>query len=190
MDLIEKTNNLAELEMLCRRCALCPLAGTRQNVVFGQGSGETGIFMLGEAPGAKEDQLGQPFVGRAGDVLNLALGRAGLDRDQVFITGSVKCRPPRNRNPHRDEIAACRAYLDRQLKLLASRVVVCMGLVAVQNLLSIKPRLADIRGKLFDGPSCRLLPTYHPAAVLRGSAPMEALVEDFRLAAFEAGLTR
>jgi len=82
------------------------------------------------------------------------------------------------------------AELCRQLKLLEPRIVTCMGLVAVQNLLGIKSRLADIRGKLFDGPSYRLLPTYHPAAVLRGSAPMEALVEDFRLAAFEAGLIR
>lgn len=190
MDLIEKTNSLAELEAICRSCAFCPLAGARQNVVFGEGSGEAGIFMLGEAPGAKEDQLGRPFVGRAGDILNQALGRASLERDEVFITGSVKCRPPGNRNPHRGEIAACRPYLDQQLALLRPRIVICMGLVAVQNLIAERSRLAEMRGHFFDGPFYRIMPTYHPAAVLRGVVAADFLIEDIRAAAFEAGLSR
>jgi len=188
--LVEEAKNIAELEAICRNCELCPLAETRQNVVFGEGSGQAGIFLLGEAPGAKEDQIGRPFVGRAGNILNRALDQSGLIREDVFITGSVKCRPPRNRNPHQGEIEACRAFLERQLTLLRPKIVICMGLVSIRNLLGLHSRLAEIRGRFFETPSFRVLPTYHPAAILRGTADASCLAEDFKTAAFEVKLNQ
>ncbi|NLM22959.1 MAG: uracil-DNA glycosylase, partial [Firmicutes bacterium] len=105
---------------------------SRQSVVFGEGNPAAKIFLLGEAPGAQEDACGRPFVGRAGKVLDQLLSAAGLTRQDVFITGSVKCRPPKNRNPYRSELAACRPWLEKQLALIKPQVVVCLGLVAVQ----------------------------------------------------------
>ncbi len=184
---IEQVDNLKALKLACCDCRCCALAETRQNVVFGEGGKRAAIFLLGEAPGAQEDQSGQVFIGRSGEVLNQILIQAGLNRLDQFITGSVKCRPPDNRNPRRAELAACRAILDKQLDLIRPRVVVCLGLVAVQNLLGFRGRLSDLRGRWFNGSHYQIMVTYHPAAVLRGTASAERLVEDFKAAALKAG---
>ncbi len=177
---------LGELEELCRNCKRCALAVSRRSVVFGGGSEEAEIFLLGEAPGAKEDEKGRPFVGRSGNLLDSLLAEADLKRCQIFMTGSVKCRPPGNRNPYQKELRACRVYLDRQLELVNPRVVVCLGLVAVKNLLGPKLNLTDLRGRWFAGPGFWIMPTYHPAAALRGSVKPGQIIEDFKKAALKA----
>jgi uracil-DNA glycosylase len=177
---INTINNLSRLKENCLACSNCGLASTRKNVVFGEGNNQAEIFILGEAPGAREDESGRPFVGRAGDLLTKLMSEGGIAREDVFITGSAKCRPPGNRNPRRSELAACRPYLERQLELIRPKVVVALGLVAVQNILDPKARMADVRGHWFDGPFYRIYPTYHPAAVLRGTVKQNVLIEDFR----------
>jgi uracil-DNA glycosylase len=180
---VEHAGTLDELRLLCLDCRRCGLAAARQFVVFGEGDSQAQIFLLGEAPGAREDESGRPFVGRAGEVLTRLLTGAGLKRRDLFITGSVKCRPPRNRNPQHGELTSCRPFLDRQLALIRPRVVVCLGLVATRQILGPGARLADLRGRLFDGRGYRVLPTYHPAAVLRGVAGEALLAEDLLTAA-------
>lgn len=173
------TTNLEHVEELCKQCRSCELGETRQNVVFGEGRPDADIFLLGEAPGAKEDETGRPFVGRAGELLTELLAKAGIDRRDVFITGSCKCRPPKNRNPKKKELTACRPILLGQLAEIRPKIVVCMGLVAVHNILDPKARMLDVRGRWFEGEGYHIYPTYHPAAVLRGTVKAELLVEDF-----------
>lgn len=177
---IELCQTLDELKKSCQSCQSCDLGKTRQHVVFGEGASDAEIFFLGEAPGAREDETGRPFVGRAGDLLTDLLAKAGIDRQRVYITGSCKCRPPKNRNPRKPELNACRPYLQRQLAIIKPKVVICSGLVAVHNILDPKARMLDVRGHWFDSPDYRILPTYHPAAVLRGTVKAEFLVEDFQ----------
>ena len=170
----------ASVKEACWQCKNCGLGETRIKAVFGEGPPNAEIFLLGEAPGAREDETGRPFVGRAGDLLTATLAEAGIDRSDVFITGSCKCRPPKNRNPLRGEVKACRPLLLQQFELIKPKIVVCMGLVAVHNILDPKAKIADVRGVWFDGPSYKIYVTYHPAAVLRGTVKRELLVEDFR----------
>lgn len=183
MALWDNINSLETLQRLCERCRDCSLAMTRQTVVFGEGNPSAKIFLLGEAPGAQEDACGRPFAGRAGEVLDLLLAGAGLTRQDVFITGSVKCRPPKNRNPYRGELAACRPWLEKQLALIKPEIVVCLGLVAVQNILDPKAKLAEVRGRWFEGPGYWIYPTYHPAAVLRSTVSAELPAADLKAAA-------
>ncbi|MDW7651644.1 MAG: uracil-DNA glycosylase [Bacillota bacterium] len=171
---------LEQLKEACSECRSCGLGDTRQHVVFGEGNPDADIFILGEAPGAREDETGRPFVGRAGEVLTELLAQAGIKRDDVFITGSCKCRPPKNRNPRRSELKACLPIVEKQLELIRPKVLICLGLVAVQNILDPKTRLADVRGRWFDGPGYKIYATYHPAAVLRGTVKADILVEDFK----------
>ena len=175
-----EVSKLDEPHKACSTCKSCGLGDTRQHIVFGEGNPNADIFILGEAPGAREDETGRPFVGRAGDVLTDLLSRAGINRSDVFITGSCKCRPPKNRNPRRGELAACRPIVEKQLEIIRPKVLICLGLVAVQNILDPKAKLADVRGRWFDGPGYKICATYHPAAVLRGTVKADLLVEDFR----------
>ena len=179
----KSVSSLEALQVLCEKCRNCGLALTRKTVVFGEGNPGAKIFLLGEAPGAQEDACGRPFVGRAGEVLDRLLAEAGLSRQDVFITGSVKCRPPKNRNPYRGELAACRPWLEKQLALIKPRVVVCLGLVAVQNILDPKAKLHEVRGRWFEGPGYWIFPTYHPAAVLRSTVKAELPIADLKAAA-------
>jgi len=174
-------SNLESLQRYAAECRECQLGEGRQQVVFGEGPADAALFLLGEAPGATEDETGRPFVGRAGLLLNELLVKAGIGRREVFITGSCKCRPPGNRNPNKKELAACKPILLHQLALIRPRIVVCLGLVAVQNLLGSKIRMTDVRGNFFAGDSYLICPTYHPAAVLRGSVKADLLVADFSL---------
>ena len=177
---LEHIRTLDDLHETCRRCRGCGLAATRQTVVFGEGNRRAKIFFLGEAPGAQEDQSGRPFVGRAGDLLNQLLAAAGIYRADVYITGSLKCRPPRNRNPRRDELVSCRPYLDKQLALIRPEIVVCLGLIAVRNILDPGAKLADVRGRWFERSGYRIFPTYHPAAALRRTVSAALIIEDLR----------
>ena len=158
----------------------CPLAEGRTQVVFGTGSPTADLLFVGEGPGAEEDRQGLPFVGRSGQLLDqLVAEEMGLSRDQCYIANVVKCRPPGNRDPRPDEIAACRPYLDRQLDLIDPRVVVTLGRFSSQLLLDSDIGITKLRGKEYPFRNGVLVPTFHPAAVLRGGGePMAQMRAD------------
>jgi DNA polymerase len=153
----------------CRACGLCE---RRTNTVFGVGDRSAAVMLIGEAPGADEDRRGEPFVGRAGQLLNRMLAAAGLRREQVYIANIVKCRPPNNRDPSTDEAAACRAYLERQIALVQPQLILCLGKVPASNLLGSAESVGRLRGRLHRyGPAeIPLLVTYHPSYYLRSPA--------------------
>jgi DNA polymerase len=170
----------------CTACA--ELAAARQRVVVGERAvvGEGGgLVLVGEAPGAAEDAAGRPFVGKAGQLLDRTLAEVGLDRGQVAVLNVLKCRPPGNRAPKRDEVARCRPFLERQLALLAPSLVVALGLSAVTWFLGRRVTLAGTRGTVHEVSGLRVLATYHPSAAIRfgpNGAPMAALREDLAYA--------
>jgi len=149
-------------------CTRCPLAETRTQVVFGVGDESAPLMFVGEGPGAEEDRQGIPFVGRAGQLLTRLIEGIGLGRDHVYIANVVKCRPPGNRDPQPAEIDACRPYLEAQLAFVAPRVVVTLGNFATKLLLDTKEGITKLRGREFPFGGAVLVPTFHPAAVLRG----------------------
>ena len=168
-----------------RACRLCPeLASTRTQVVVGSGPVDARLLVVGEAPGAKEDETGVPFVGRSGQLLDRLLAEAGMPRDQVAVLNTVKCRPPGNRVPSKEETARCRPWTTAQLAELEPQVVVTLGLSATAWFLG-KGTLSSVRGRVHDVDGRQVLPTYHPAAALRGGPQGEAMTrrrEDLALA--------
>lgn len=164
--------SLAGVERVARDCALCKLAGGRTQVVFGAGDAHAELMFVGEGPGEQEDIQGLPFVGRAGKLLTQLIEGIGLTRDDVYIANVVKCRPPGNRDPEADEIESCSPWLDRQLELVHPQVVVTLGNFATKLLLATKDGITKLRGREFAfsraGVDATLVPTLHPAAVLRG----------------------
>src|SRR5580704_10713408 len=168
---------LVELQQEALSCTRCPLAAGRTTVVFGEGDPNANLMVVGEGPGRDEDLQGRPFVGRSGQLLDRLLAEeAGLRRGQVYIANVVKCRPPGNRDPLPEEIAACRPFLDQQVALIAPRVVVTLGNFATRLLLDTTEGITRLRGRSFsfgtDG--AVLMPTYHPAAALRGGGEVVA----------------
>jgi uracil-DNA glycosylase family 4 len=167
-------------------CARCRLAEGRTQVVFGMGDPNADLMFVGEGPGAEEDRQGLPFVGRSGQLLDrLMLEEMGLTRDSCYIANVVKCRPPDNRDPKPDEIAACRPWLEAQIDLIAPKVIVTLGNFSSKLLLDTKEGITKLRGKVYDyrerpdGGTVRLVPTFHPAAVLRGGGePMTKMRAD------------
>jgi uracil-DNA glycosylase family 4 len=161
-------------------CTRCALAAGRTNVVFGMGDPTSDLLFVGEGPGAEEDKQGLPFVGRSGKLLDqLMAEELGLTRDRVYIANVVKCRPPNNRDPLPDEIAACRPYLEAQLEHIAPKVVVTLGKFAGQLLLRSKEGIMRLRGRAYPFAGAVLVPTVHPAYVLRGGAePMAQMRAD------------
>ncbi len=152
-------------------CRKCPLAETRKKAVPGEGGHGNRILLVGEGPGAEEDRLGRPFVGRSGQLLDKILSSIELSRNDVYITNIVKCRPPNNRDPQSDEVIACWPYLDEQIKLLQPRVIVTLGSPAVKTLLDTETGIGRLRGRFHDYKGIPLLPTYHPAYLLRAYTP-------------------
>jgi uracil-DNA glycosylase family 4 len=161
-------------------CTRCALAAGRTNVVFGMGDPTSDLLFVGEGPGAEEDKQGLPFVGRSGKLLDQLMAEEfGLTRDRVYIANVVKCRPPNNRDPLPDEIAACRPYLEAQLEHIAPKVVVTLGKFAGQLLLQSKEGITRLRGRTYSYAGAVLVPTVHPAYVLRGGAePMAQMRAD------------
>jgi uracil-DNA glycosylase family 4 len=174
-----------ELEREALACEKCPLAGGRTQVVFGVGNRDADLVFVGEGPGAEEDRQGIPFVGRAGQLLTRLIEGIGLTRDDVYICNVVKCRPPGNRDPEPVEIATCRPYLEAQLDFLRPHVVVTLGNFATKLLLDTKTGITKLRGQEFpyrDGTAV-LVPTLHPAAVLRsGGTALAQARADFVVA--------
>lgn len=172
--------SLAAVAADAATCTRCALAGGRTNVVFGMGDPTSDLMFIGEGPGAEEDKQGLPFVGRSGQLLDRLMGEElGLTRDRVYIANVVKCRPPDNRDPLPDEIAACRPYLEAQLELIAPKVVVTLGKFAGQLLLGSKEGITRLRGHSYPFATGVLVPTVHPAYVLRGGGgPMAQMRAD------------
>lgn len=156
-------------------CVRCGLAETRTQVVFGVGDPHADLLFVGEGPGADEDRLGEPFVGRSGKLLDqLVWEEMGLTRDRFYITNVVKCRPPDNRDPRPEEIEACSPWLEQQLALIVPRVVVTVGNFATRTLLQTKDGITKVRGRSYPFGAAVLIPTFHPAAILRGGAQQMA----------------
>jgi len=147
-------------------CQRCPLGQSRKRLVFGAGAEHARLVFVGEAPGAEEDRLGEPFVGDAGQVLTRLIEAMGLSRAQVYICNVLKCRPPANRNPHKDEIVTCSPFLIQQLRLIKPEVIVALGTFAAQALLENKEPISRLRGKFHSYHGIPLMPTFHPSFLL------------------------
>lgn len=163
----EFSETLDELNSKINICMKCGLGKLRTNFVFGVGNPKADIVVIGEAPGADEDAQGEPFVGRAGQLLNKILEATGFAREEVYILNILKCRPPGNRNPAPDEVELCRPYLEKQLKLINPKLILLLGKVASESLLKTKEPLNKLRGKTHDYKGWKVRVTFHPAALLR-----------------------
>ncbi len=177
----ERRGLLEALSAEAAGCAACRLAEGRQNVVFGSGNPDAELMLIGEGPGAQEDRQGLPFVGPAGELLTKIIGAIGLERDAVYIANVVKCRPPHNRDPESDEVAACRGFLERQIELVRPRVIVALGRVAAQALLGTSEALGRLRGRWHTVLGIPTRATYHPAALLRYSHYKRPTWEDMQV---------
>ncbi|HPN37686.1 MAG TPA: uracil-DNA glycosylase [Melioribacteraceae bacterium] len=162
--------NAATVEELYKKihnCKKCALGETRNKFVFGTGNPNADIMLIGEAPGAEEDKIGEPFVGRAGQLLTKILEAINIKRDDVFIANILKCRPPNNRTPNPEEINSCIPYLKKQIDLIKPKVILCLGLTAANGLLNLKSSMIKMRGNVYEFHGVKLMVTYHPAALLR-----------------------
>ena len=177
-----KLETLGEIAEVVSRCTRCPLYATAKNPVPGVGDPNADFMLVGEAPGANEDEQGEPFVGQAGQLLNKIIGAIGLSRDDVFIANVLKHRPPGNRNPLPEEITACSPYLVRQIELIRPKVIVALGTFAAQTLLDTKLTIGKLRGQVHRYYGVPLVVTYHPAALLRNQAWKRPTWEDVQLA--------
>jgi DNA polymerase len=158
-------------------CRACGLAATRRNPVVGIGDGRSGLLIVGEAPGAREDETGVPFVGRSGSLLRrIVTEELGLTNDELTISNMVRCRPPMNRTPTKREQATCRPFMDRQLEYLKPRVIVTVGNTASQGLLGRSEGITSLRGRAYEVGCWTIVPTFHPAAALRGRPDIEAAI--------------
>lgn len=171
-----RIENLSEQAQGCRRCAL---GETRHSLVFGEGNPEAPVMLVGEAPGEKEDESGRPFVGPAGRILNKILDETGLRRDDVYITGVVKCRPPGNRLPKKEEVGACVSFLIEQIRSLQPKIIVCLGSLAAKTLIDPGLKISDARGRWIEKNKTKFMPTFHPASVFHDREKLEAIREDF-----------
>lgn len=173
-----------ELRTCVASCSACELHKGRTQTVFGTGDHSASWLVIGEAPGAEEDRLGEPFVGRAGGLLDAMIRAVGAQREQVYIANIVKCRPPSNRNPHADEAARCAPYLMRQIELLKPKLILAMGKVAASNLLATDKTIGALRGEVHEFGTDRipLIVTYHPAYLLRKPSEKAKSWADLRLA--------
>jgi DNA polymerase len=179
----ERREQLVEVYQEASGCTRCPLAATRTTVVFGSGNADADLMFVGEAPGAEEDRQGLPFVGRAGGLLTELLGEIGMERTDVFICNTLKCRPPGNRDPQPLEIETCNPYLQRQIQLIQPRVVATLGNFATKLLTGNNTGISRVRGAPqvheLGGRAVFLFPLYHPAAALRTPSLLVSLREDF-----------
>jgi DNA polymerase len=162
----------------CRRCKLHALG--RQRIVFGVGNPDADLMFVGEAPGADEDQQGIPFVGKAGQLLTKIIEAIALKRDDVYIANVIKCRPPNNRNPDPDEVATCEPFLFRQIDVIKPRVIVTLGKFASQSLLRTDDPISRLRGRVYTYRGAKLIPTFHPAYLLRNPSSKREVWEDMK----------
>ena len=173
-------NNWEELEEVVKQCRKCRLCETRKNVVFGVGNREADIMFIGEGPGADEDTQGEPFVGKAGKLMNMAFDMLGIKREEVYIANIVKCRPPNNRNPQDDEAENCLDYLRNQVILVKPKIIVLLGRVALKNVLGKEYGITASRGKWLERKGILYMPTWHPAALLRDENKKIDFIKDLK----------
>jgi uracil-DNA glycosylase len=175
------TETLEDVRVDLGDCRRCKLAGGRTNLVFGVGNPQARLVFVGEGPGADEDAKGEPFVGRAGQLLTEIITKGmKVRREDVYICNVVKCRPPGNRNPEPDEVAACEPFLVRQLRAIGPEVIVALGKFAAQTLLRSKTPITQLRGRWFDYQGIMLMPTFHPAYLLRNPGDKRLVWEDIQ----------
>jgi uracil-DNA glycosylase len=172
--------DLASMDGLISGCTKCALGSTRTKFVFGVGNPRATLMFVGEAPGADEDAQGEPFVGRAGQLLNKIIAAINMKREDVYICNILKCRPPNNRTPLPEEVELCMPYLKKQIALIKPKLIVCLGLTAAQNLLKINDSLTKLRGRTLQFEGIPLMVTYHPAALLRNPNWKTPAWEDFQ----------
>ena len=172
--------NLEILKMEALDCHKCQLDQSRTHVVFGIGNQKADLMFVGEAPGAEEDRTGKPFVGRAGQLLTKIIQSIGLTRDDVYIANVLKCRPPSNRNPKLNEIEQCDPYLLRQIELIKPKVICALGTFAAQILLRTDERISKLRGDFYSYHGTKVMPTYHPAYLLRNPENKRQVWEDIQ----------
>ena len=174
-------SSLDELRELCLNCQRCPLRKGATNVVVGEGDPHAGIMFIGEGPGGEEDKMGRPFVGAAGKLLDRIIAAAGWKREEVYIANVVKCRPPGNRNPLQEEIEVCYPLLEKQIELIDPQIIVTLGAVSAKVLLgSWNLYITRERGKWHQFGNRMLMPTFHPAALLRDPAKKRPVWEDIK----------
>jgi DNA polymerase len=176
----EPAGTLEEISAQWADCRRCGLSGTRTRIVFGEGHAKARLVFVGEGPGKDEDASGRPFVGPAGQLLTRIIEAMNLTREQVYICNVVKCRPPGNRDPLPEEKAACRPLLDRQLDVIQPEVICTLGKCASQTLLETDAPISELRGRFFPFKGVKLMPTYHPAFLLRNPAQKRAVWEDIK----------
>lgn len=174
-------DNWEQLEAETKQCKKCRLCQNRNNVVFGTGNKQAKLMFIGEGPGADEDIQGEPFVGKAGKLMNMAFEAIGLKREEVYIANVVKCRPPSNRNPEDDESAICLNYLRNQVILVKPKIIVLLGNVALKNILGKEYGITSSRGKWVEKKGILYMPTWHPAALLRDESKKIDFIRDLKL---------
>ena len=175
-----KAARLAEVETRAKACLACRLSNSRTNVVFGVGSADADLMFIGEGPGRDEDLAGEPFVGRAGQLLTDIIKAMKLTRQQVYIANVVKCRPPENRNPELDEMDACRPFLQQQIEIIQPRVIVTLGRFALQSTLQKPIPISSVRGQWLQLGGIKVMPTFHPAYLLRTPAAKKDVWNDMK----------
>lgn len=188
----EKLQRLAQLEERVRQCTRCPeLVANRTQTVFGVGNPDAELCFIGEAPGADEDRLGEPFVGRAGQLLNKMIEAMGMTRSEVYICNVIKCRPPQNRAPTAAEMVNCADFLDEQLEIIKPRFICCLGSVAARRIVELpgtrQASLSNYRGRIFRYRGAKVIVTYHPAYLLRTESAKKEAWEDLKLLLKEMG---
>jgi len=173
--------DLPSLQKFLAGCPRCKLSAGRKNIVFGQGNPKADLMFVGEAPGRDEDEQGLAFVGRAGQLLTKIIEAMGMKRENVYICNVIKCRPPNNRNPEPDEVASCRPFLDEQIRLISPKVIVTLGTFAAQALLETDESIGRLRGRWRTARGVRVMPTFHPAFLLRSPERKKDVWEDMKL---------
>lgn len=185
MNNTERMDDLGGAVVGCKRCSL---AVTRKNIVFGDGNPSAKIVFVGEAPGADEDEQGLPFVGRAGQLLTNIIKAMGLERNDVYICNILKCRPPGNRNPLPEEIHLCEPFLKKQLQIISPQIICALGTFAAKTLLKTETPISALRGRFHLYEGIKLMPTYHPAYLLRNPSAKKQVWDDVRLIMKEIGI--
>jgi len=173
-------DSLKQIRETIGDCTRCPLHKGRTHIVFGEGNPKADLMFVGEGPGRDEDKTGRPFVGKAGQLLTKIIQAMKMKREDVYIANIVKCRPPDNRTPLPEEIATCEGFLYRQINVVGPKVIVCLGSVAAQNLLKTDAKISQLRGRFTEWQGIQVMPTYHPAFLLRNPNMKKAVWEDMK----------
>jgi DNA polymerase len=171
---------LAEVRKELGDCKRCELHRTRRTVVFGEGNEKAALMFIGEGPGYDEDVQGRPFVGKAGQLLTKIIESIRLPREEVYIANIIKCRPPQNRNPEPDEIQCCNPFLMKQIRVIRPRIICALGTFSAQTLLKTDTKISALRGKIFDLEGIKVIPTFHPAFLLRNPERKREVWEDMK----------